>query len=191
MSEPDLIALFIEPLNRAGVEYMVSGAVAAILYGEPRLTNDLDVVAALDPASVRRLASEFPSGEFYVPPEETLNEAVRRPQHGHFNVIHVASALKADVYPAGRDSLNTWGLAHRREMRIGGRSVWTAPPEYVILLKLEYWRDGGSEKHLRDIRAMLRILGPDIDRRKIEAEVTRRDLARQWAVATAEIDQPR
>jgi hypothetical protein len=38
VSEPDLIALFIDPLNRTGIEYMVSGAVAAILYGESRLS---------------------------------------------------------------------------------------------------------------------------------------------------------
>jgi hypothetical protein len=55
--------------------------------------------------------------------------------------------------------------------------VWTAPPEYVILMKMEYWRDGGSEKHLRDIRAMLRILGPDIDRAMIEAEASQRGVA--------------
>ena len=103
MSEPDLIALFVDPLNRLGVEYMVSGAVAAILYGEPRLTNDIDVVAALDAAMARRFANEFPAAEFYVPPPETLDEAVRQTRHAHFNVIHVASALKVDVYPAGHD----------------------------------------------------------------------------------------
>ena len=42
MSSPDLISLFIAPLNRLGVPYMVTGAVAAIIYGEPRLTNDID-----------------------------------------------------------------------------------------------------------------------------------------------------
>lgn len=184
MPEPDLIALFIEPLNRTGIEYMVSGAVAAILYGEPRLTNDIDVVATLDRSAARRFGREFPAAEFYVPPPETLDEAVGQARHGHFNVIHIASALKVDVYPAGHDPLNNWGLAHRRDMTIGGRRVWTAPPEYVILLKLEYWRDGGSEKHLRDIRAMLRILGSEIDRGKIEAEANRRGVVREWTIAT-------
>jgi hypothetical protein len=185
VSEPDLIALFIDPLNRAGIEYMVSGAVAAIFYGEPRLTNDIDVVAALDSSTARRFGNEFPAAEFYVPPPETLDQAVGQTRHGHFNVIHIASALKVDVYPAGADPLNAWGLAHRRELRIGGRSVWTAPPEYVILLKMEFWRDGGSEKHLRDIRAMLRILGPEIDRALIETQAILRGVAREWTIAAA------
>lgn len=183
MPEPDLIDLFIEPFNRTGIEYMVSGAVAAILYGEPRLTNDIDVVAALDASAARRFGNEFPQDEFYVPPPEALDQAIGQ-AHGHFNVIHIASALKIDVYPAGVDALNAWGLAHRRDMRIAGRTVWTAPPEYVILLKLEYWRDGGSEKHVRDIRAMLRIAGQDIDRVMIEAEAKRRGVVRQWTVAS-------
>jgi hypothetical protein len=186
VSEPDLLSLFIDPLNRTGIDYMVSGAVAAILYGEPRLTNDIDVVAALDASAARRFGNEFPPGEFYVPPPETLDEAVKQPRLGHFNVIHIASALKVDVYPAGNDSLNAWGLAHRRDLRIGGRTVWTAPPEYVILMKMEYWRDGGSEKHLRDIRAILRILGAEVDRGMIEAEATRRGVARQWGIAVSE-----
>jgi hypothetical protein len=163
---------------------MVTGAVAAILYGEPRLTNDIDVVAALDSSSARRLAREFPANEFYVPPPETLDDAVRQPTHGHFNVIHIASALKVDVYPAGSDPLNAWGLEHRRALQISGRKVWAAPPEYVILLKLEYWHAGESEKHLRDIRAILRILGTDVDRETITAEAIRKGLSREWDIAT-------
>ncbi len=46
MPAPDLLGLFIGPINRLGLEYMVTGAVAAIVYGEPRLTHDIDVVAA-------------------------------------------------------------------------------------------------------------------------------------------------
>jgi len=38
MPEPELALLFIRPLNRLGIRYLVSGSVAAILYGEPRLT---------------------------------------------------------------------------------------------------------------------------------------------------------
>jgi len=44
MPQPELSLLFIRPLNRIGVRYLVSGSVAAILYGEPRLTHDVDFV---------------------------------------------------------------------------------------------------------------------------------------------------
>ncbi len=46
MPEPELFLLFARPLNFAQVRYMVTGSVAAIFYGEPRLTHDLDLVVA-------------------------------------------------------------------------------------------------------------------------------------------------
>ena len=50
MPEPELFLLFIRPLNRAAIRYVVSGSVAAIFYGEPRLTNDVDFVVFLHPS---------------------------------------------------------------------------------------------------------------------------------------------
>jgi hypothetical protein len=44
MPEPELFLLFVHPFNRVGLRYIVSGSVAAIFYGEPRLTHDVDFV---------------------------------------------------------------------------------------------------------------------------------------------------
>jgi len=46
MQEPNLFQIFISRLNRIGVRYMVTGAVAVIIYGEPRFEagkGDVDV----------------------------------------------------------------------------------------------------------------------------------------------------
>jgi len=40
MPEPDLIELFVGPLEQLQVRYLISGSVAAMLYGEPRVTHD-------------------------------------------------------------------------------------------------------------------------------------------------------
>jgi hypothetical protein len=55
-----------------------------------------------------------------------------------------------------------------------------APPEYVIVRKLEFYREGGSDKHLRDIRAMLKISGEKIDRGVIEEWVNRQGMKEEW-----------
>jgi hypothetical protein len=177
---PDLIPLFVAPLNAIGLTYMVTGAVAATIYGEPRLTNDIDLVIALSHEDVMRLAQAFDAAEFYVPPAEVMEIEARRLAHGHFNIIHTATSLKADVYPAGIDPLHRWALAKRRAIQVGAEAVWIAPPEYVIIRKLEYLRDGGSDKHARDIRAMLRELGDRIDRNALMTEVERRSLTALW-----------
>ena len=177
---PDLIPLFVRPLNAIGLTYMVTGSVATTIYGEPRLTNDIDLVVVLSSEDVARLSKAFDPTDFYVPPAEIMEIEARRPAHGHFNLIHTATSLKADVYPAGADPLHRWALAGRQEIQVGADTVWVAPPEYVIIRKLEYLRDGGSDKHARDIRAMLRELGDGIDRTAILAEVERRGLTTLW-----------
>src|SRR5439155_21191481 len=53
-----------------------------------------------------------------------------------------------------------------------------APPEYVIIGKLEFFGEGGSEKHLRDIRGMLAMT--EVDRAVLEKEIARRSLEDAW-----------
>jgi hypothetical protein len=170
---------------------MVTGAIAAIIYGEPRLTNDVDIVASLSAGDTASIVAAFPSPEYYVPPVEVIETESRRPRHGHFNIIHVETALKADIYPAGDDDLNAWALERKRRFEIGTNAIWVAPPEYVMLLKLEYWQAGGSEKHLSDIRSILRILGDGVDRAFISMEVRRRGLDDLWRRASASSDSSR
>jgi hypothetical protein len=183
MPEPELSLLFIRPLNQIGVRYLVSGSVAAILYGEPRLTHDVDFVIFLRPEDVSRLRAVFPPDEFYVPPPEVIHAEIAREQRGHFNVIHMDTGFKADFYPAGHDEFHAWAMQHLHQMEYRGESVAVAPPEYVIVRKLEYFREGGSEKHLRDIRSMLSISEDQIDKRILNDWVCRCGVEAQWRQA--------
>jgi hypothetical protein len=98
---PDFVTLFIAPLNDLGIPYMVTGAVAAVIYGEPGFTHDLDVVMTLAPADADRIAAVFPATDFYVPPREVILEETARPEHGHFKLIHRDTTLKLDCYVGG------------------------------------------------------------------------------------------
>jgi hypothetical protein len=177
---PNLFALFVAPLNKLEVDYMISGGVAAIIYGEPRLTTDVDLIIALPEDIIPDFHAIFDPEEFYVPPVEVLHVEARRRTYGHFNVIHMSSAFRADMYIAGADPLIAWGLERRRPTGIADQTFWIAPPEYVILSKLQYYRDGGSPKHLDDIRTMLRISGNAIDQVVLEEHVALLNLRPQW-----------
>lgn len=176
---PSLISLFVAPLNRAGIEYMVTGGLAAVIYGHPRLTLDIDLVLQLAPHEARVFAALWPPGEFYCPPAEERARAA----HGHFNVIHNDSAMRADVYLAGTDELNTWALRHRRVRQVEGEAVQVAPIESVVVSKLRYFQMGGSDRHLRDIARMLQISGSEVDRPALEGWISRLDLHAAWARA--------
>lgn len=159
---------------------MATGSIAAMIYGEPRLTNDIDLVVVLSPTDAEAFAAAFRGEGLYVPPVETIEVEAARGTGGHFNVIHGESGLKADVYVAGDDPLHRWALPRRLEASAFGHQLWVAPPEYVILRKLEYHRDGGSEKHLRDVRRMLAVSGDRLDQDVIDAWAVRLRVDEPW-----------
>lgn len=185
MPQAELFLIFVRLFNRAGFRYVIGGSVAAIFYGEPRLTNDVDFVAFLNEADIRRLPEVFPPTEFYLPPVETIVTEVARQQRGHFNIIHAQTSFKADVYPTGRDELNAWAFRNKRPVEYEGETLVLAPPEYVIVRKLEYFREGGSDKHLRDIRGMLNVSGEQLDRSALADWISRRGLEAEWRRASA------
>jgi hypothetical protein len=180
MLEPELFLLFVRPLNQLGIRYIIGGSVAAIFYGEPRLTHDVDFVVFLNDQDAQRLADAFPASDFYFPPIETVLAEVRREQNGHFNVIHTATGFKADMYLSGRDELNAWGFRMRRPIQFENDTLILAPPEYVVVRKLEYYREGGSEKHLRDIRSILAISESRLDLPVLKDWVRRLGLETEW-----------
>lgn len=173
MTDPDLISLFIRPLEAASMKYMVTGGVASVIYGDPRFTRDIDIVLSLTGSDVERFSSLFSEDDFYVPPLETLRLEAGRERYGHFNVIHRDTALRADVYLLGSDPLHVWGFEHRKSLPIGEHSISIAPIEYVILRKLEYFRESGSDRHVRDVAMMLQISAEIIDHKELQSWIVR------------------
>jgi hypothetical protein len=183
MHLPDVFLSFIRRLNLTQCPYMITGAAASIIYGEPRLTNDLDLVLDLKKADIRKFVQVFPLEEFYCPPEEVIIIEIGRPLRGHFNLIHHETGFRADVYLSGKDNLHHWGLANKKPVPVEDQVVWVAPGEYVILRKLEYYREGRSDKHLRDIAGMLEISGTQINTAWLEERVAERQLQMEWQAA--------
>ncbi len=182
MPQTELFLIFTERLESAGIPYMVSGSVASIIYGEPRLTNDIDIVLHIGSGDVNKVTKEFPLADFYCPPEEVIVVEARRRQRGHFNLIHHNTGHKADIYLFGKDPLHVWGFAQRRRIEIDdNQSLSIAPPEYVILRKLQYFKEGGSEKHIGDIRGMIEVSGDAIDRAILDHWIPQLGVAAEWA----------
>ena len=180
MPEPDLFLFFVRPLNHAGIPYAITGSVAAIFYGEARLTHDVDLVVAMKSEDIQTLGEVFPPAEFYVPPADVILQEMRRQQGGQFNIIHMHTGFKADLFPAGRDELNVWAIRQRRQVQFEGETLSLAPPEYVIIRKLEYYREGGSQKHLRDFRSMLAISPDQVDFKALNELIASFKLQTEW-----------
>jgi hypothetical protein len=183
VQHPELVALFTTRLDAARIPYMITGSVAAMLYGEPRFTNDLDVVLRLSSSDIEGAVAAFPDAEFYCPPAAVIALESKRPLRGHFDIIHRQTGYRADVYLMRCDPLHEWGMAHRKRIPVEARAIWLAPPEYVIVRKLEYFREGHSEKHLLDIAGMLAISGGAIDMPVLDRLIAERGLQGEWQQA--------
>jgi hypothetical protein len=160
---------FTDALGTAQIRYAVVGSVAASVYGEPRATNDVDVVIQLRAEDASKLVSAFDPERFYVPPEEVVRVELARAVGAHLNIIALEDMTKADLYPLPVQQQH-W-FERRQAVDVAGQTIWLAAPEAIILHKLLFYREGGGEKHLRDIRAMLATSGDRMDRRWLHDEM--------------------
>ena len=159
MEPTDLLALVGAQLDRIGCARFTTGSVASMVYGEPRFTNDIDIVVRLDERKAREVAAAFVGDDWYVSAEAAV-DAVRR--RGMFNIIHVPSGLKVDLIVAPNDPYDAARFARVRSIRMpDGRLEPFSSPEDVILKKLAFFREGGSGKHLRDIATIVAVQGAE------------------------------
>ena len=162
MEQPDLLRRIIQVLEEMEIPYVVVGSIASGAYGEPRMTQDIDVVVDIHPDQVARFCAAFPPEEFYVSPQAALR-AVRT--RGQFNVIHPTSGNKIDLIVLKKEPWNLEQMSRRRrEKLLPGCEGYVASPADVIISKMAYYREGGSEKHLRDITGILKVSGEEVDR---------------------------
>ena len=178
MEQDELLGYSIELLERLNVTYMLVGSLASGVYGEPRLTQDIDIVISPTARQLDEMCDEFPRVGFYVS-REAAHEALRR--RDQFNVLDPSSGNKIDFMLARSDKWGIEQLARRERTRLlPDREGFAARPEDVILSKMQYFQEGRSEKHLRDIAGMLKTSNDRIDRGYVERWAEELGLAVTW-----------
>ena len=165
----DLMQYLVNAFEKLGINYFITGSIASIFYGEPRFTNDIDVVAVITEAHVAGLLKLFPEDTFCLS-EDAMRTAIKNSKQ--FNIIYPASGLKVDVIVSKKDSFDTSRFQRIKKISPADKSFANfSSPEDVIIMKMKYYKEGASEKHLRDITSMLKISGDSIDT----------DYIHQWA----------
>lgn len=179
MDQTVLLPYVLDVLDRLSLPYLVVGSFASTVYGEARHTFDIDIVLELTERDLPAFVASFPENEYYLS-KDAIRQAIQ--QRFQFNVIHVESGNKIDFMMTRRDEWGKTQMARRRHIQIlPGLEGYVAAPEDVILGKLWYFAEGGSDKHLRDIASMLRVSGDHIDRSDVEAWVRKLSLEEAWA----------
>lgn len=167
----------LKTLKNNDIQYMIVGSLAAMVYGDPRLTRDMDLVVEISPNEAEKLEKLFPLEQYYCPPLEVLkSEIIHR---GQFNLIHQDSGLKIDIMLRKQTAHAIEEFGRRREVELwNGFEAFLASPEDIIVKKLDFYRMGGSEKHLTDIRGI--VAETNLDQDYLNTWIQRLGLTSEW-----------
>jgi hypothetical protein len=157
-------------LEQAGIRFAIGGSWASTAFGEARFTNDVDILADFTKENLQRFIARLPD-TFYLDPDDVLIAIERgRP----FNVIHMPTAIKFDLFPAAAFPLGTQELDRAISLPASGLSEEPVPfvtPEDILLAKLHWFRLGAeiSETQWRDIQGIVRACGATLDREYLQS----------------------
>lgn len=147
----------VRALDEIGAPYMIVGAFGGYPFGITRVTFDIDILVDLKEKDFEALSQRFPLPRYYADPEMMKNSV----QMGiMFNLIDTNEGIKADLVPLKREP--DYQLAFDRRVRRefvdttgNSFSAWVAQPSDIIIGKLNAWNEGRSDKHPKDIYAMI------------------------------------
>jgi len=166
-----------ERLEKLGIVYWIGGSVASSIYGIPRSTQDVDFVAELKEEHVEELVAAL-EAEFYID-SDVVRRAIR--SRRSFNVIHLDTMYKADIFVLGTDHHAQEEKQRRRIEPLGSGpdapTAYFCSPEDIVLQKLRWFRKGGgiSERQWDDLLSVL----------KVQANALDYDYLKRWAADLA------
>lgn len=164
-------------LEKESIQYRIVGSMASIIYGESRMTNDVDILVNLPLEQAEALCREFPPPEYYVS-LEAVRQAIK--SRHQFNIIYIDTGFKIDMMLPSQTEFSQLDITlGQRHIQEGVYNAMFAAPENVMLKKLQYFKEGGSEKHLRDIAGVMNIQGDKIDQ----------DYLNKWAAELGVVDE--
>lgn len=151
-------------LERLGIKYLVGGSLASSLHGVPRATQDVDMVADIQQQHIPFFVKAL-EADFYVD-AGMIREAIQR--QSSFNVIHLATMFKADIFILKSDKFSREEMARREPYQVTDRAeekLFIASAEDVIVHKLYWYKLGGkvSERQWNDALGVLQVRKDRLD----------------------------
>lgn len=174
----DTLRDFVQRMNELGLEYMVTGSYAMSVYGEIRMTRDIDVVVQISEEDAKPFFDRF-KDEYYIS-EEAIRRAVR--YRSMFNIISHVHGGKVDCIVSKDSEFARRSFGRRYKQTVSGFEFWTTTKEDLILAKLSWAKDSHSEMQIRDIA---NLTGSEYDSGYVNSWIDRLALNEIWA----EVDQ--
>ncbi len=165
--EPEALEVAFRVLDvfrQLDVAYHLGGSYASSIHGMPRQTHDVDLVAELDAQRIPALVQAL-EAEFYVDEQAALRAVANR---SSFNLVHLASGVKVDVFVKGESAFDDSEFERRIELQLdesSRRRIFVKSAEDTILRKLHWYRLGGevSERQWSDARWIVSLQRDRLD----------------------------
>lgn len=168
------IAKILEGLK---IPYLVTGGIAVLLWGRPRFTADIDIVVNLQPENIEDLTSALKELKGYADEDEMKHALEKKDE---FNFIDPNSGIKIDFWILKNDEFDASRLKRRVSREIMGQKIYFTSPEDLILIKLIWYKESSSSRHLEDIESILKISGDKIDRIYIQEWAAKLSVSKIW-----------
>lgn len=178
-------------IESAGGAYFIGGSVASSLYGDPRSTNDIDIVVSLPVERVAAFREAL--GVDFELDVDMLRDALVRPSSA--NGFYLPVLTKIDLFGVGREPFDTIEFSRRRPFAVGpsGETLVVKSEEDSVLRKLLWYRAGGevSDRQWRDVVAILKVNRETVDRTYLAEWAQRLGCEDLLSRATADADPNR
>jgi hypothetical protein len=167
----------IDVLEAAGATYAIWGGMAVVAYGEPRYTQDMDILLSPTGLLVGRMVQRFEETHYHVD-EQAVQQALMA--GGYFNVIHLYYHIKTDFYVPTEPTLRTM-ITERVYLPFDeARRAAYVTPASVIVAKLRAYADSQSTRHLDDVASIIRTQAGRLEQKQIDTVAARLGLLGVW-----------
>lgn len=159
MDPHHLLVKIIKKLNSLKIPYLVTGGMAIYVWGRPRFTADIDLVVELKKEDVKKLVSTLIK-EGYID-EEAVKQAIT--YQSEFNFIDQKEGIKVDFWILKNDDFDKYKFKRKVSKKVLNQNVYFISAEDLILVKLLWFKESGSYRHLEDIVSILEMLKKKVD----------------------------
>ena len=173
-----ILRLLVESMEELGIGYMLTGSLASSFHGDPRATQDIDLVIDGERRALDALGARLRESGFYADAEAIKHASEVR---GVFNAIDPSSGWKVDFILLKDRPFSRSEFDGRVSAEVAGLSLSLVRPDDMVVAKLEWAKLGESDRQLRDVLGILMVQGPALDRVRIERWVEELALEPQWA----------
>jgi hypothetical protein len=182
--------LVLDALEASEITYLIGGAVAVWAWGEPRSTQDFDLVIHLPGTHIRRLSQELERRRMLVPPDILVDLLIRPEGDLPVNAIHLDAGYKAELFLLrSGDDFRLSALERRQLVDLSPplNQVYVHAPDDLILNKVHYYSISRQSKHIRDIASI--VVSPEvpIDWDYFDYWLERLDLEATWQEVSAKV----